>query len=259
MAEVFDQTGITNAFLGGFVEQVFNPEAFPMTVVAGIESAELTWEAQEGALYYRVYCGPDAQTLRAVADYVRDIAIIVGGLTGGVQYFFQVTAVLSPRQSTSSTRQSVVAGGSVPPTVTLDADPETINLGESTSLSWTSTHATALTGSGAWNGSKALSGTEDVTPTEAGDIAYDLTAVGPGGSAMTGVIVHVLQGDTCPQQVDAIFGDGTGISLPTILGLPLPAYTASRAVAAGGVINYDVDIDTNLGCAFLTGTIDSNV
>ncbi len=51
------------------------------------------------------------------------------------------------------------------PTVTLSAAPTTITLGQSTTLTWTSSVGTTCTASGGWTGAKAVSGSESVTPT----------------------------------------------------------------------------------------------
>jgi peptidoglycan-associated lipoprotein len=63
--------------------------------------------------------------------------------------------------------------------VTLQANPATIQLGESTSLSWSSTNATDLELTVV--GKVAPEGSTQVTPTES--TTYTITAKGPGGSA----------------------------------------------------------------------------
>lgn len=259
MSTVTDETGITNSFLGGFVEQVINPEAFEMVLAPVSAAVDVTWDAQENALFYRVYCGSNPQTLRLVADSVLETAFHVGGLTGGSQYFFQVTAVLTPRASLSSLRKRAFVSAVSAPTVTLTADPTSIFLGDSTTLTWSSTNATALTASGAWSGSKTLSGTEIQTPDSTGDFGYDLSAVGPGGSALAGVVVHVAL-DTCPALVDSIFGDGTSISLPVLQALTSISFMATRDPpgSGNGAETYEVAIDATQPCAYRTGEVSSD-
>ena len=66
------------------------------------------------------------------------------------------------------------------PSVTLSANPSSINRGESSTLSWTSTNATQLTiapGVGTVN----AEGSTAVTPSDSA--TYTITASGPGGSA----------------------------------------------------------------------------
>jgi peptidoglycan-associated lipoprotein len=66
------------------------------------------------------------------------------------------------------------------PTVTLSADPTSINKGDSSTLSWTSTNATQLT-IAPEVGTVTAEGNNKVTPTDS--TTYTITASGPGGSA----------------------------------------------------------------------------
>ncbi len=74
------------------------------------------------------------------------------------------------------------------PTVTLQANPTTVNKGESSTLSWNSTDATQLSidpGVGAVN----AQGSTKVSPTDS--TTYTITATGPGGSASATAAVSV--------------------------------------------------------------------
>ncbi len=66
------------------------------------------------------------------------------------------------------------------PTVTLQASPASINKGESSTLSWNSTDATALNISPEV-GAVTAQGSTKVTPSDSA--TYTITATGPGGSA----------------------------------------------------------------------------
>jgi peptidoglycan-associated lipoprotein len=66
------------------------------------------------------------------------------------------------------------------PTVTLSADPTSINKGDSSTLSWSSTNATQLT-IAPEVGTVAAEGSTKVTPSDS--TTYTITASGPGGSA----------------------------------------------------------------------------
>jgi hypothetical protein len=66
------------------------------------------------------------------------------------------------------------------PTVTLSANPTTIDAGESATLTWTSANATSCTASGGWSGTKATSGSASVSPTET--TTYELDCSGAGGT-----------------------------------------------------------------------------
>src|SRR6185295_9467594 len=68
------------------------------------------------------------------------------------------------------------------PTVTLSANPTTVDNGGSSTLTWSSTNATSCTASGDWSGSKAISGSQVMSNLTA-DKHYVLTCAGTGGSA----------------------------------------------------------------------------
>ncbi len=74
------------------------------------------------------------------------------------------------------------------PTVTLQASPLTINKGDSTTLSWSSTNATQLSISPEV-GAVSPEGSTKVTPSDS--TTYTISATGPGGSADASVRVGV--------------------------------------------------------------------
>jgi len=86
------------------------------------------------------------------------------------------------------------------PTVTLQANPTSLNKGDSTTLSWSSTNATQLT-IAPEVGAVAPEGSTKVAP---GDSAtYTITASGPGGSADASVRVTVAAPPTTPVEKPA--------------------------------------------------------
>jgi len=75
------------------------------------------------------------------------------------------------------------------PTVTLTANPTSITAGSFTTLSWASTNAISCSASGAWDGTKAVSGSETLAPSATS--LYSLTCTGTGGSASASATVTV--------------------------------------------------------------------
>ena len=75
------------------------------------------------------------------------------------------------------------AGPASAPSVSISLAPQSITLGGSSTLTWSSTNATACSAGGAWSGSQSTSGSEAVTPTAVGSDTYSLTCTGSGGSA----------------------------------------------------------------------------
>src|SRR5262245_29426743 len=74
------------------------------------------------------------------------------------------------------------------PTVTLQANPTTINKGDATTLSWSSTNATQLA-IAPEVGAVAPEGSTKVTPSDS--TTYTITASGPGGSADSSIRITV--------------------------------------------------------------------
>jgi peptidoglycan-associated lipoprotein len=74
------------------------------------------------------------------------------------------------------------------PTVTLQAQPTTVQRGQSVTLNWSSTNATSLMLSPGI-GTVAPQGSQPVSPTDS--ITYSITATGPGGTADASVHVTV--------------------------------------------------------------------
>jgi hypothetical protein len=69
------------------------------------------------------------------------------------------------------------------PTVTIAVTPTSITVGQSATLTWSSTNATSCAASGSWSGTEATSGTLSVTPSASGTASYALACTGAGGTA----------------------------------------------------------------------------
>ena len=84
-------------------------------------------------------------------------------------------------------------GSSSPPTptVTISSSAAEIEVGRNVTLNWSSTNATNCSASGAWSGSKAISGSEEVTVGSGGSNNFSLTCSGTSnvsGSSSVNVI-----------------------------------------------------------------------
>jgi hypothetical protein len=117
------------------------------------------------------------------------------------------------------------AGGGTPaPTVSVSASPTSITSGQSSTLFWNSTNATSCTASGAWSGTKAVSGNQLLSPTSTS--TYTLTCTGTGGSGSASATVTVTT-------VSAKPGDLNGVGQVNItdLSILLTNYNSSNAAA----------------------------
>jgi len=141
------------------------------------------------------------------------------------------------------------------PTVTLSADPESIQIGESSTLTWTSTNAETVT-IDQGIGNVDPSGSVSVSPAET--TTYTITVEGPGGTAtdtatvnvimvpadvdlgidqdeqqggggLVGETVRVLNGNTIETRSDLQF------TSPNLLGLTLQAFYNSRSHNTGSM------------------------
>ncbi len=77
-----------------------------------------------------------------------------------------------------------------PVIVSIGASPTTLTVGQSTTLTWSASNASACQASDAWSGTMAVAGTQLVTPPAAGTFTYALTC--NGASASTSVVVNAF-------------------------------------------------------------------
>jgi PKD repeat protein len=120
----------------------------------------------------------------AGAEVAGGSATVTPTATGTFVYSLSCTYPQPTGSVGPQTAQLIVNAAATPaPTVTLTATPNSVTLGQSSTLSWSSTNTTSCTASGAWNGSEALSGGVVETPTVAGAQTFTLTCTGAGGSA----------------------------------------------------------------------------
>lgn len=100
-----------------------------------------------------------------------------------------------------SASESVTVAVSAPaPTISLSVNPTSIDFNASTTISWQTTDASACVASGAWSGSKATAGSEQVGPLSV-DSSFSLSCSGPGGQRTRTVSVGV---GSAPPQVPTL-------------------------------------------------------
>jgi uncharacterized protein (TIGR01370 family) len=108
----------------------------------------------------------------ATSPQVNQVSVSGGGMTSTVS-------------TTDSTTINLL------PTVSFSANPSSITLGSSATLSWSSTNAASCTAGGAWSQAIATSGTQTVTPTAAslsipGFLTYTITCQTSTGAMVSG-------------------------------------------------------------------------
>ena len=86
-------------------------------------------------------------------------------------------------------------GGSAPapepsPTATISSSSASVSLDSVITLTWYSTNATSCSASGAWSGTKAISGTEDITISTPGNNQFTISCSGSGGSSSASTTIE---------------------------------------------------------------------
>ncbi|HEY6926815.1 MAG TPA: TIGR03118 family protein, partial [Steroidobacteraceae bacterium] len=123
-----------------------------------------------------------------------------------------------------------------PPTVTISVSPTTITVGQSATLTWSSTNAVSCAAGGTgWTGNQQLMGTASESPTAAGSVTYTLTCTGAGGGgggyggggggAQTAMATATLTVNAPPQTafvVKPLVADGAGAAATQDMNLVNP-------------------------------------
>ena len=127
-----------------------------------------------------------------------------------------------------------------PTTVALTVDPSAIVLGQTATLSWSATNATACTATGAWDGTRPLAGSLRVTPTSAGAWTYTLTCAGPGGTTDRAATLTVSAAPTVtvlPAQIQTSsdWGAGYCVNATVTNTTPAPVVWATDVAVQGTI------------------------
>lgn len=142
----------------------------PSTITAG-QSATLSWSASNATACSASGAWAGSQSLTG--------SLSVAPAAGSYSYTLNCTGAGG---SSSGTATLTVGGAMVPaPVVFLSVSPGDIAAGQSATLNWTASNATACSASGAWIGGQPLSGSQTVSPS-AGTHTYTLNCTGAGGS-----------------------------------------------------------------------------
>ncbi len=162
-----------------------------------------------------------------------------------------ITATSTQDATKSGTATVTVNAVAVnPPTAAIAANPTTITLGQSTTISGACTNSTSATASGAWSGSVALNsgGNFSVaeTPSAAGSPVYTVTCTGAGGSANASVTVTV----NAPVTVQSVSG--------SCLPATITTDPSSTSQCSGTVTYSDGSHDGNVTYATSLGAITSS-
>jgi len=132
-----------------------------------------------------------------------------------------------------------------PPSVTLTAAVGSVTSGAATTLTWSSTHATSCTASGAWSGTRATAGSES-TGALTSAATFTLTCTGSGGSGTASATVGITTAG--PVSVQGVI---TYARVPYLTGNGLD-YVNSRQEPARGITVEVVNAATQVVLATTT-------
>ncbi|MBV8658751.1 MAG: DUF3443 family protein [Burkholderiales bacterium] len=96
-------------------------------------------------------------------------------------YTYTLTCSGAGGSDTQSATLTVTPASNAP-TIQMSLASSTVQVGQSTTLSWSTTNTTSCTASGDWSGVEPTSGSQQVTAAAAQTYHYTLSCSGPGGS-----------------------------------------------------------------------------
>lgn len=160
--------------------------------------------------------------------------------------------------ATSCSAHVFVLDAALRPTVSCSASPQKIKKGQSTTIAWNSTGASACSASGGWAGSKATSGSQIVSPDTS--TAYILACPAFGLEAQCSTIVEVEELSAGPSGevvADATITCNNGRSTAPTKSIAVPEgnYVCLSANADGGkggsrsiggsIVKYEWDLNSD--------------
>ncbi len=146
--------------------------------------------------------------------------------------------------SVAVTSGSVISPTPIPPTLTLTSSASSIIAGDSATLTWSSTNATACTASGSWTGAKTVNGTQSTgAVSTVGTQTYTLACTGTGGSVTKSVNVAVTAVIVTPPPVPTngfaigkrVVTTGT-VNVRTAAGITSPLISAIPSGVEGTIL-----------------------
>jgi len=146
--------------------------ANPTAVTSG-QTSTLTWNAS------------NATSCSASGGWAGNKALSGSETTPAITATTTFTLTCTNASGSSSSAAIVSLQTTTPaPTLTFSANPTSVNSGGSSTLTWSSTDATSCTASGGWSGSRAVSGSTQITNITA-TTTYTLQCTGAGGTSPT--------------------------------------------------------------------------
>ena len=148
----------------------------------------------------------------------------------------------------SATQSVTVSVTKTAPSIVLSANPSTVKSGAASTITWSSTNATACTASGGWTGSLATSGARATNAVHA-TTTYTISCTGTGGTATQSAIVTVTTSTSTGTasvswEAPTINTDGTAVTnlsgYTIYYGTSQSDLTQSVVVSGGATLSYEI-------------------
>ena len=185
--------------------------ASPTALTVG-ESATLTWSSSNAT-----GCQASGSWSGTVA--ISGTRLVTPAAAGTVTY------TLTCDGAASSVTVVVADATTSIPTVSMSLAPTSVTAGQPSTLTWSTTNATACAATGAWTGGRSTSGSIVVTQAVAGTYTYSLTCTGAGGSASGSV---TLGATDVASNVALVFIDNGPAGANNIINVPFVSVTLCR-------------------------------
>jgi uncharacterized protein (DUF1800 family) len=158
---------------------------------------------------------------------------------------FVLTCVGDGGSAVQSTTVNVTEPPPPAPTLTLTADPLSIEVGQSSMLHWNASDATSCTARDGWSGDRPTSGSQSTGELN-GTTSFTLECVGPGGSVWETVTVTVVPATGAISRADAFRFLNQASFGPTETSVAALTALGSAAVAYGRWIDAQLSTPASL-------------
>jgi hypothetical protein len=212
--------------------------ANPQTVVAGGTST-LTWTSTNATSCTASGGWSGAQATGGTQA--------TAALTTSTTYSLTCTG---PGGASAPAAVTIAVGAVTPPaTVSLTANPQSVVVGATSTLTWTSTNATSCTASGGWTGAQATSGTQ-VTAALTTSTTYSLTCTGAGGASTPAAVTVVV----APVATVTLMASPQSVAAGATSTLTWTSTNATSCTASGGWTGTEPTGGTQVTAALTTST-----
>jgi hypothetical protein len=151
-----------------------------------------------------------------------------GTLTANTSYSLACTG---PGGTSAAAAATVSVTAPAAPTATLTANPTTVAYGGTSTLTWSSTNATACAASGGWSGALLTSGSRS-TGALTTNTSYSLTCTGPGGTSPAAAATVSVTAPAAPTA--ALTANPTLVASGGTSTLTWSSTNATACAASGG-------------------------